>query len=78
MHPIKRYRIARGWTQRELAQRVGVSVNAVQAWESGSRIRPGNLARLAEVLGVDPLRLLNEIEEWRAMRRDRNARDPVS
>ncbi len=65
LHPIQRYRIAKGWTQSELARQVGVSVNTVQAWERGARIRPSNLIRLAAALSVEPLTLLNEIEEWR-------------
>ncbi|MGH2461585.1 MAG: helix-turn-helix domain-containing protein [Chloroflexota bacterium] len=65
LHPIQRYRIAKGWTQSELARQVGVSVNTVQAWERGAGIRPRNLTRLAGALGIEPLRLVNEIEEWR-------------
>lgn len=65
LHPIQRYRFAKGWTQSELAGQVGVSVNTVQAWERGARIRPRNLTRLAHCLGVEPLQLLNEIEAWR-------------
>jgi len=66
LHPIRRYRTAKGWTQAELAERVGVSTNTVQAWERGAGIRPKNLARLAEALEIDALRLLNEIQAWRA------------
>jgi transcriptional regulator with XRE-family HTH domain len=65
MHPIVRYRRAKGWTQTELAREVGVSLNTVQAWEKGSRPRPGHERRLADALGVDPLQFVTEISEWR-------------
>jgi transcriptional regulator with XRE-family HTH domain len=65
MHPIERYRKARGLTQAELAQQVGVSTNSVQGWEAGAEPRPRRLATLADALGVDRLALLDEIEAWR-------------
>ena len=40
MHPIVRYRTAKGWTQTELAEQVGVSMTSVQSWERGVRPRP--------------------------------------
>ena len=67
MHPITRYRLARGMTQTQLGQAVGVSLNAVQGWEQrGARPYPGRLTKLAEVLGVEPLVLLDEIAAWQA------------
>jgi transcriptional regulator with XRE-family HTH domain len=65
MHPIERYRKARGLTQAELAQRVGVSTNSVQGWEAGAEPRPRRLVTLAEALGIERLALLDEIEAWR-------------
>lgn len=47
-------RIARGWTQRQLAERLGVAEQQVQRYES-TAYRSASLARLcdiAEVLGV--------------------------
>jgi transcriptional regulator with XRE-family HTH domain len=71
VHPIRFNRTARGWTQAEFAAHLGVSANAVQAWEHGGKIRPKNLARLAKVLLVDARKLLAEIEAWKeAQRRD--------
>ena len=67
MHPIARYRLARGMTQTQLGQAVGVSLTSVQGWElRGSRPHPNRLAKLAEVLGVEPLVLLDEIAAWQA------------
>lgn len=71
MHPIARYRKARGWTQAALAQRVGVSTNTVQAWEKGAEPRPTLRPKLAEVLGVDSLQLLIEVEDWQAASSER-------
>lgn len=51
---IKRARDALHLTQREVAQRVGVdpASGRVSKWEKGETVRPGNLVKLAEVLGV--------------------------
>jgi transcriptional regulator with XRE-family HTH domain len=55
---IKDFRHRRGWTQEELAQRVGVAPNTIARIESGNR-RPslGLLERLARTLNVDLARL---------------------
>lgn len=65
MHPIERYRRVKGWTQSDLAREVGVHLNAVQNWERGALPRPSRLPALAETLGVDPARLLDELDAWR-------------
>ena len=65
MHPIAFRRKAKGWTQTDLAQQVGVSLTSVQSWEKGNGPRPRNIPRLAEVFGVDGATLLREIEDWR-------------
>ena len=42
-----------GWTQEELAERAGVGVSSVSAWERGLNPPTGtSMAKLAEVLGV--------------------------
>jgi transcriptional regulator with XRE-family HTH domain len=66
MHPIARYRRAKGWTQTDLAREVGVSFSTIQAWERGSQPRPRHVARLAEVLGINALQLDTELGQWRA------------
>jgi transcriptional regulator with XRE-family HTH domain len=64
-HPVGRYRRAKGWTQADLAKELGVTTNAVLAWEKGAEPRPARFPRLAEVLGVGALQLHDEIESWR-------------
>ena len=59
---IKSGRLAKGMTQPELAEKVGVKKSAVAKWESGrvSEIRRSNLQRLSEVLDIDPNLLLGK------------------
>lgn len=61
---IKRERLARGMTQEELAEKVGVKKSAVAKWENGrvSEIKRSNLKKLSEALGVNPNILLGDIE----------------
>lgn len=63
MHPIARRRIAKGLTQTQLAELVGVSLTAVQGWERGRQPRPKHVAKLAEIFGADALELLDEISQ---------------
>jgi transcriptional regulator with XRE-family HTH domain len=66
VHPIARYRRARGLTQAQLAKQLGLNIYSVQKWEGlGAMPRPGRLPQLAAVLGVDALRLQDELEGWR-------------
>lgn len=53
MPTIRDLRIARGWTQAQLAERMPVHHRAIYFWESGKR-QPNarHLQRLCEVLGV--------------------------
>jgi transcriptional regulator with XRE-family HTH domain len=56
---VRAARQARGWTQRELSQRVGVSQRTVSAWELGtSEPDEDGKRRLATVLGL-PFQLVN-------------------
>jgi transcriptional regulator with XRE-family HTH domain len=52
---IRLLREARGWTQAELAERVGVSRGAVAQWEGGvvANIRLQAFLKLTEELGTD-------------------------
>jgi transcriptional regulator with XRE-family HTH domain len=51
---LRELRVAAGWTQDQLAERVGVKREAVARWEAGKR-EPGwsRVLALAEALGVD-------------------------
>ena len=61
---IKKERLAKGMTQEELAEKVGVKKSAVAKWENGrvSEIKRSNLQKLSEALGIDPNRLLGDIQ----------------
>jgi transcriptional regulator with XRE-family HTH domain len=54
-------RIAHGWSQQELARRVGVSCNTIGCLERGQQgTSSGTLARLARVLRVSQARLTGD------------------
>lgn len=56
---IREARKAKGWTQRDLADHMGVTQQTIQRYESGSRdIRANALCRLSETLGVTVAYLL--------------------
>lgn len=61
---IKQARTAKGFTQEELAEKVGVKKSAVAKWENGrvSEIKRSNLKKLADALGLKPSQLLGDIE----------------
>lgn len=61
---IKQARLEKGFTQEELAEKVGVKKSAVAKWENGrvSEIKRSNLKRLSDALGIRPTQLLGEIE----------------
>ena len=62
---IKQARIAKGFTQEQLAEKVGVKKSAVAKWENGrvSEIKRSNLKKLSEALGMNPNQLLGDIED---------------
>lgn len=50
---IKELRQARGWTQADLARRLGVTRNGVNSWEQGlSMLSPASLVDLARLFSV--------------------------
>lgn len=72
---IKELRQARGWTQADLARRLGVTRNGVNSWEQGlSMPSPASLVDLARLfsvstdylLGVEQLNTVNVtgLDEW--------------
>ncbi len=51
---IRQLRQARGWSQIDLAVRIGVDRSNVTRWESGAKTpSPGNRQRLAKLFGVE-------------------------
>lgn len=55
MHRIARLLKEMGWSQADLARRIGVSQQTVQQWVSGkSTPKPANLDKLTEVTGHPP------------------------
>lgn len=64
---IKSARKAKGLTQEELANRVGVQKSAIAKWENGrvSEIKRSNLKALSIALGLNPNVLLSSSEDAR-------------
>ncbi|ACZ39652.1 helix-turn-helix transcriptional regulator [Sphaerobacter thermophilus] len=53
MKTIKELREARGWTQLELAYRVGVTPATIYNWEAGrNEPKASQLRKLAQIFGV--------------------------
>lgn len=61
---IKEKRLAKGLTQDELAELVGVKNSAVAKWETGrvSEIKRSNLKKLADALDIRPSQLIGDAE----------------
>ena len=57
MNPVKRERLERGWTQKELAGRIGVKQATVAKWErEGVVYREATRQKLAKVFGIGETR----------------------
>ena len=55
---IRRYRDLRKWTQAELAERLGISVNFLSDIENGKRwISPASMVKFTTVLNIEPFEL---------------------
>jgi len=53
MNPVKRERLEKGWTQQELASRIGVKQATVAKWErKGAVYRKATRQKLAKVFGI--------------------------
>lgn len=58
---VRRFREERGWTQETLAERMGVAINTIQAYEGHRRWpKPEYIAPLARALGIHESRLLED------------------
>lgn len=65
MHPIQRYRRARGLTAKALAEILDVTPTTVSFWEQGRRSPKDELIpSLAETLKVDAQKLVDEIHAF--------------
>ena len=63
MKTIKALRDKKGWTQLELATKIGVTPSTIYNWERGKFVpRVGQLRELSQVLGVrmDEIDLIEE------------------
>lgn len=61
MNEIKKYREEKGYTQEEVARRLGVTQGAVWQWENGKTLpRPATLCELADILGTTVKKLLGK------------------
>jgi transcriptional regulator with XRE-family HTH domain len=50
---IKRGRKAKGWTQLDLAQALGITQQTVANWEAGSIPKGNRIAPLSQALGIE-------------------------
>ena len=65
LNAIKKARLLAGYSQEQLAEKVGVSAGAVSQWETG-RVHP-NVKRLKLIAGVLETTVDNLLEEERAI-----------
>lgn len=63
MNPIKRYRLAKGMTQKEFAKKLGIDQGSLSEWEHGNYWpSPKHIPPLAEALGLTALDLIDKLE----------------
>ena len=64
-HKIKSARIAKGYTQEELGQMLGVQKSAIAKYESGRvvNIKRSTLKKISEILDIKPSELISEEKE---------------
>jgi ribosome-binding protein aMBF1 (putative translation factor) len=54
MNPVKRERLDRGWTQKDLAERLGVKQSTIAKWErEGAAYRKNTRKKLGAVFGIN-------------------------
>jgi transcriptional regulator with XRE-family HTH domain len=64
---VRRLRKAKGLTQKQVAERIGVSAAAVTQWETGGGIDMPNLKKLAKALEIPAKVLIDEEEADRSI-----------
>lgn len=63
MRMLKRHRLARGLSLKEIGTRLRVHTSTVGAWETGRNLpRPHLVPKLARILEIDPLELTRVME----------------
>jgi ribosome-binding protein aMBF1 (putative translation factor) len=54
MNPVKRERLDRGWTQKDLAERLGVKQSTIAKWErDGAVYRKSTRQKFAKAFGIN-------------------------
>jgi transcriptional regulator with XRE-family HTH domain len=56
---LRRLRVEAALSQRDLADRAGVTQTTIVKAEAGHEVRPSTVRRLAKALGVEPRELVN-------------------
>ena len=61
---LKHYRLAKGYTQKQLAERLGIKTGTVSAWEVGRNTpQASKLRNIADVLGIEIVQLTGSLTE---------------
>ncbi len=66
---LKEYRVKKGLTQQELAQKLGVTWEMVSRYERGENLTIGRLIQLSQILGFD-ISTLFELDDVAILRED--------
>jgi transcriptional regulator with XRE-family HTH domain len=63
LYGLRAARLAKAWTQQELADAAGVHVVTVSALENGAEAGVRSLKKLSQALGVEPVVLMRRPKE---------------
>lgn len=64
MYPARTRRYALGWTQKELADKAGVSTVSVQKIERGASMRPSVAKKIMNALGFTDKKLIELTSQY--------------